>query len=92
MGKENRKSRRRAVHQPAIMLAGDGSLLGKCLMADVSAGGARLEQATAEVPQQFVLVLSRDGRLRRRCQVTWQSGATIGVRFIATLESEIAPA
>ncbi len=82
MALENRKYTRRSVYQPAVMVKGDGSILGKCLMLDVSASGAKLQRATADpLPPQFVLVLSRDGRLRRQCMVVWQSGKTVGVRF-----------
>ena len=83
MAVENRKHARRSVCQPAIMVKRDGSILGKCLMLDVSASGAKLKRAASGlVPPQFVLILSRDGRLRRQCLVVWQSGVTMGVRFL----------
>jgi PilZ domain-containing protein len=85
MGHERRKSRRRAVQQPAILVGEDGVILGKCLLLDVSESGAKLKRSAqiATLPAHFILVLSRDGQLRRYCQVAWQSGATIGVRFVA---------
>jgi PilZ domain len=64
------------------MLGLDGSALGPCVMADVSAGGARLlVKPTANVPNRFILLLSRDGELRRECFVAWRSVNKIGVRF-----------
>ena len=79
---EKRKDVRRSVQQPAIVVRGDGSVFGRCLMSDVSATGAKLKLAAGGVaPPQFILVLSRDGQLRRQCLVVWQSGATLGVRF-----------
>ena len=82
MGIENRKSRRRFVAQPAIILNGDGTILGSCTMLDVSASGAKLQlKPPTEVPGDFILILSKNGQVRRRCKVAWQSEAAIGVRF-----------
>ena len=83
MSTEKRKYPRRFVQQRAILVNDDGAILGKCLMLDVSASGAKLKRAApTPLPPRFVLVLSRDGRLQRHCVVVWQSGATLGVRFI----------
>lgn len=59
------------------------------MVVDVSATGARLvlRQAT-DVPETFVLVLSKGGGVRRQCELSWFSGATIGVRFIRTAAPE----
>jgi hypothetical protein len=86
MSVERRRATRRLIRQPAIMVKIDGSIFGRCLMMDVSRTGAKLQVAAREtVPSQFVLVLSRDGCLRRHCRVAWQSGTTMGVRFIQRL-------
>jgi hypothetical protein len=85
MSVERRRCRRSFVRQYAIIVKEDGSILGKCLMVDVSAGGARLKLAVrGTMPPRFVLVLSRDGRVRRRCVVAWQSGPMMGVHFISS--------
>jgi hypothetical protein len=53
-------------------------------MKDVSTGGARLAHAIAdEVPDQLLLTLSKDGAVRRRCQVAWRRENQLGVRFLA---------
>ena len=84
MSIERRKSPRRAVRQPAIIVKDDGSVLGPCMMLDVSATGAKLRPKLPDaVPHEFVLVLSRDGGLRRHCMVAWRAGTTMGVRFVA---------
>ena len=84
MSAEKRKHPRKVVGQLGIIVKRDGSILGKCLMLDVSAGGAKLMPKTASaVPDKFVLVLSRDGRVRRRCTVAWRSETTMGVHFSA---------
>jgi hypothetical protein len=47
--------------------------------------GARLALSFAgEVPNEFLLSLSRDGSVRRRCQIAWRAENQIGVRFVAT--------
>jgi hypothetical protein len=83
MSIEKRKSFRRSVRQPAMIFNNVGSILGPCAIVDVSTAGAKLRPLKPmEVPAEFVLVLSKDGQVRRRCIVAWQSDAAIGVRFI----------
>jgi hypothetical protein len=54
-------------------------------MKDVSSGGARLAHSiTDELPDQLLLSLSKDGAVRRRCQVAWRRENQLGVRFLAT--------
>ncbi len=82
MSKESRKHVRRVVRQPAAIL-NDGSILSECMVLDVSASGAKIEiKAPNEVPEQFILLLSRDGKVRRQCQVIRRSEADVGVQFI----------
>lgn len=82
MGSEKREALRRFVRQGARLVGVDGSALGACTMLDVSADGARLKlKASDALPEQFVLLLSRDGRLRRPCTVAWQLENTVGVGF-----------
>ena len=83
MGSENRKNARHFVRQPAVMINGDGSVLCSCIMLNVSATGAllKLNPQTA-LPREFMLVLSRDGQLRRKCSVAWRSENNVGVRFL----------
>jgi hypothetical protein len=65
------------------MLGIDGSLLGPCLVVEVSSAGARLVvQASAKLPDQFTIVLSRGGQLRRSCTVMWRSESAVGVKFL----------
>jgi len=81
---ENRKAVRRPVSQPVLMVGGDGTVIGPCIMVDVSAGGARLKLA-AEIalPSKFILRLSKyDGSMQRHCAVAWRSETFAGVRFL----------
>ena len=43
MGAEHRKLPRRKVEQLVLMTSDNGSIIGQCVMLDVSAGGARLK-------------------------------------------------
>lgn len=83
MRQEYRKNTRRFVRHGARMVRADGSALGACLMIDVSAEGARLQiEAQTPLPDEFILLLSHDGQLRRHCAVVWRSETTIGVQFL----------
>ena len=78
-----RKAPRRSARLPALLRAVDEPrLLGRCLVIDVSEGGARLKfEAASEVPQSFILLLSPDGLAHRHCVVRWRSRTEVGVEF-----------
>jgi hypothetical protein len=53
------------------------------MMLDVSATGARLRfNRTSELPNEFILLLTKDGRVRRRCQIVWRNEDIVGIRFV----------
>ena len=80
-----RKNVRSVVDQTVWIVGDDNKILASCVMADVSAGGAKLVlKSTEGIPDLFVLVLSRDGRVRRHCKVAWRDAKRIGVQFQAT--------
>ncbi|MGB7252204.1 MAG: PilZ domain-containing protein [Xanthobacteraceae bacterium] len=82
MRPEFRKKKRRYISHGARIALADGSLLENCRIIDISGTGARLEIKNLEgVPDQFVLLLSYDGRLRRQCSVVWRSETAIGIEF-----------
>jgi hypothetical protein len=84
MGIENRKHPRRLAQQFGVILNRDRSVLGRCTMLDVSATGAQLRvNATSEVPREFTLILSKNGRVFRRCQIVWRCEDIVGVQFLA---------
>jgi hypothetical protein len=55
-----------------------------CTLLDISDSGARLAlPASTEVPDEFVLLLSANGKARRRCRVAWRGNRDqIGVQFV----------
>lgn len=84
MRSESRKSIRRRVGHFATIARPDGSEISACVLVDVSASGARLSVIPGKViAQEFVLILSPDGQVRRYCSVVWRSGTSIGVRFLS---------
>jgi PilZ domain len=78
-----RKSARHYVRQGARLISADGRSLGVCVMHDISANGACLGSKTPDaLPDNFILLLSHDGRLRRQCAVVWRKRDSLGVEFI----------
>lgn len=83
---EARTSKRRSVLHGARIAGVDGSVLESCRILDISGTGARLEVTSpVNLPDQFLLLLSRDGRLRRECAAVWRSENAIGVEFVGLL-------
>jgi hypothetical protein len=63
--------------------AGDGSGLQRCTLWDASDAGVRLTvDMPSSVPYEFCLVLSKDGKMHRRCRVRWRSADQIGACFV----------
>ena len=83
MAREKRKQLRRYLEYRAHIDLEDGSPLRACLLADVSETGARLKlDAPGTMPKQFMLLLAGAGNACRRCDVIWNSGRQLGVRFL----------
>jgi hypothetical protein len=79
---ELRKKPRRAFHYAAKILTDGTSPPRKCAVTDISHSGARLVLETAEeLPDRFLLLLTKNGGARRRCKVIWRNGTTVGVQF-----------
>jgi hypothetical protein len=65
----------------------------KCMVADISEIGAKIVvKLNMEIPQEFDLLLTPDGAVRRRCVVVWQSSDAIGLTFIGRKASRAAVA
>jgi hypothetical protein len=80
---QRRIAKRHVVKFNAIIVAAGGVLVGECMMADVSEGGARITQlGSTEAPDKFDLILTRNGKVRRCCEVVWRSGRDIGIRLV----------
>ena len=78
---DKRKKPRRAMHYPALIVAGD-SAARTCVLADISESGARLKTpAGAPLPDSFMLQLGDDRAPHRQCHVVWRRDSDIGIRF-----------
>ncbi len=74
-----RKRPRRKLHYPAIIEDDERP----CMIWNISSTGAKLTVGDDEViPDEFNLLLARDGAARRRCRVIWRKGFYAGVKFV----------
>jgi len=82
--RDQRKARRRQMRRAALVLFAPAGKPLSCVVWDMSDNGARLAIArpTADVPREFELILTRDGSVRRNCQVVWANARFVGVKFL----------
>jgi hypothetical protein len=81
MKNDKRKIRRRPMRYTAWLALGPGEKIG-CRLSDISEGGARIDvEDTSKLPDQFILMLSVNGRAHRACQVVWRNSNQLGVKF-----------
>ena len=53
-----------------------------CALSDMSDTGARIDVENSKtVPDHFILLLSGNGKARRKCRVVWRKPTQIGVTF-----------
>jgi len=65
-----------------------GEAICDCALVDISQGGARIAVLTSEiVPDEFLLSLSSNSHVRRRCKVAWRKEEDIGVNFLKTVDT-----
>jgi hypothetical protein len=78
-----RKGFRRPARRAAEVFFGAHEPAVRCVIWDISDGGARLAVARplADLPPTFTLVLSKDTP-PRNCQVVWTDARYVGVKFI----------
>jgi hypothetical protein len=82
MGEEQRKSERKALAQSASIENSLACTL-NCILLDISEGGVKLQISEPTlVPDEFILLLSRFGSVRRRCSVVWRSDDQLGAQFL----------
>jgi hypothetical protein len=79
---ELRKKPRRQFHYNASLLIEGEKLPCPCAIIDVSESGARLQlEADCELPERFILLLTKGGEARRHCRLVWRDGLFVGVAF-----------
>jgi len=83
---EKRRAKRRQIGKRVWVDFGPGSRVQPCVLKDMSDGGARLVLLVREpAPYEFTLQFAPDGSVGRRCQLRWQRGSDIGVKFVARI-------
>jgi hypothetical protein len=72
------------VRRAAQALLGEQTPPVRCVIWDISNGGARLAVAhpLTNLPRRFTLLLSHDGRVRRGCEIVWIDKRFVGVKFV----------
>jgi hypothetical protein len=79
---ELRKKPRQQFHYNARIQISREAPLVACAIVDISEGGARISlEADEQLPEAFMLLLTRNGRTRRNCRLVWRNGQTLGVEF-----------
>jgi len=87
MAAENRTSRGHSINHGARIVAADRKEV-RSRVIDISGTSARLEVSQPEaLPDEFILLLSHDGKLKRSCSVVWRRNKAVGVRFIVDRSS-----
>lgn len=82
MSVDKRSKKRRPIHGRALICAVDGAAIGECRLSDVSETGAQIRYSeVAALPPEFILVFSKNGKVRRHCVMVWRSDVAAGVRF-----------
>lgn len=91
--REYRKHRRQPMRRAAavVLQAADNPV--RCVIWDMSDGGARLAIAhpAADLPRRFSLLLVKDASVRRNCEVVWTDSRFVGVKFISDWAMPYAP-
>jgi hypothetical protein len=77
------RSTRKSVQQPGWLIF-EGSFAARpCTVVDLSDSGAKIQAGDpTPVRTKLRLAFSRDVRTGRPCEVVWQRGKTIGIKFI----------
>jgi PilZ domain len=84
MSYDKRKAPRRHLEHRALIVRPDKLIMDTCTISDISQTGAQLELASADdCPAKFDLIISKNGRVQRRCAVVWQVENRVGVKFLA---------
>lgn len=83
---EHRFSLRRPRRHGAWITFGDDIRSFECQVLDISAGGAKLAtNVEAPIGGKFRLSAAPHSVARRRCEIVWQDGEQLGVKFTDTL-------
>jgi hypothetical protein len=78
-----RRSERKSLNWLCVISTVDGALVGQCTVRDISMTGAMITlDDSSAAPEQFVLRLTRNGDIWRKCRTVWRAPSNIGVAFL----------
>jgi hypothetical protein len=82
MAEKSPRAKRQPVNQVGMIYAVNGARIAPCRLRNISVTGAQIElQREIELPKTFLLSLSENGVVRRRCIIAWQFSTVVGVKF-----------
>lgn len=82
MAEKQPRAKRQPVNQAGMIYAANGARIAPCRLRNISATGAQIEfDREIILPKSFLLSLSENGVVRRRCTVAWQFSTVVGVKF-----------
>lgn len=83
MALTKKRDSRKLLGQSAWITLEGGFAARQCVVADISATGARLVlDDVNSLPARLRLAFARDARTGRTCQVVWRRGKSAGVKFV----------
>ncbi len=60
----------------------NGTQIAPCRLSNISGAGGQIELLREiELPKTFLLSLSGNGEVQRRCTLVWQFSTVVGVKF-----------
>jgi len=78
---ERRLQPRAMLHLPGMVLRGDGLPPITCTVVDMSQSGASINAPNIALPDEFVVSLTTNASVLRKCKVIWREGFMVGVQF-----------
>ena len=84
MHRLRRQEARQRCYRPAKIKLAAGARACDCLIIDMSDGGVRLNVEGLDVPDEFVLLISNNGRLQESTyKAVWRFGNELGAQFVS---------
>lgn len=87
----NTKRRRASTRRPLFCAAWieEHGGVRRCTLSEIAEGGAKIRLETRKpVPNRFVLRLSADGSVRRKCRVVRRTGQNVEITFDTPLDEQ----
>jgi hypothetical protein len=77
------KFKHQLMQLPAQIDTGKSKRLIHCVVRELSDTGAKIILSDdARLPDEFAIVLTADGRVRRPCRILWRKATELAVRFL----------